>query len=169
MRAQTRQAARTTGDTTRTPRTPPTTPTTPPQVSAPAPAPTDGAPPARDALRIGQLAERTGVNVRLLRYYEQQGLLRPRRLGNGYRVYAEDDVRLVAYIRTLLAAGLTTTVIARLLPSVCERDGVLRPCTPELADELRRERDRIDSQVAELLASRTLLNQVIAAAPQHPR
>ncbi len=118
-------------------------------------------------LRIGQLAERTGVSVRLLRYYGQQGLLQPRRLGNGYRVYAEDDVRLVRYIRSLLAAGLTTAVIGRLLPSVCERDGVLRPCTPELADELRRERDRIDEQVAELLASRRLLDEVIEAAPSH--
>ncbi|MFD5000506.1 MerR family transcriptional regulator [Streptomyces buecherae] len=118
-------------------------------------------------LRIGQLAERTGVSVRLLRYYGQQGLLTPRRLGNGYRVYAEDDVRLVRYIRSLLAAGLTTAVIGRLLPSVCERDGVLRPCTPELADELRRERDRIDAQVAELLASRRLLEEVIEAAPRH--
>ncbi|MFF5716358.1 MerR family transcriptional regulator [Streptomyces buecherae] len=118
-------------------------------------------------LRIGQLAERTGVSVRLLRYYGQQGLLTPRRLGNGYRVYAEDDVRLVRYIRSLLAAGLTTAVIGRLLPSVCERDGVLRPCTPELADELRRERDRIDEQVAELLAARRLLEEVIEAAPRH--
>ncbi|MBB5939630.1 MerR family transcriptional regulator [Streptomyces zagrosensis] len=130
--------------------------------------PAVGEPVAADpGLRIGQLADRTGVNVRLLRYYEQQGLLRPQRLGNGYRVYAEDDVRLVAYIRTLLAAGLTTAVIARLLPSVCEQDGVLRPCTPELADELRRERERIDNQVAGLLASRRLLQEVIEAAPRH--
>ncbi|MFE6779692.1 MerR family transcriptional regulator [Streptomyces sp. NPDC057702] len=170
------------------PATPPT-PSTPPTRSAPKPPPTEPtAPPAparepepgrepkarpdsasvaATALRIGQLAERTGVSVRLLRYYEQQGLLQPHRLGNGYRVFAEDDVRLVRYTRALLAAGLSTAVIGRLLPSVCERDGVLRPCTPELADELRRERDRINSQIDELLTSRRLLEEVIDAAPTH--
>ncbi|WP_345432862.1 MerR family transcriptional regulator [Actinoallomurus vinaceus] len=116
-------------------------------------------------MRIGELAERTGVNVRLLRYYDQQGLLRSQRQTNGYRTFTEDDIRLVARIRTLLSAGLTTTMIGRLLPSVCEVDGVLRPCTTELADELRRECARIDAQVTELLESKRILGLIIAAAP----
>lgn len=116
-------------------------------------------------MRIGELAQRTGVNVRLLRYYDQQGLLRSQRQTNGYRVFTEDDVRLVARIRTLLSAGLTTTMIRRLLPSVCEVDGVLRPCTAELADDLRRECARIDGQITELLESRRILGLIIAAAP----
>lgn len=58
-------------------------------------------------MRIGELAERAGVSTRSLRYYEQQGLLTARRTGNGYREYDESDVRLVAEIRTLLAAGFT--------------------------------------------------------------
>lgn len=117
-------------------------------------------------MRIGELSKRTGVNVRLLRYYEQQELLRPRRQTNGYRTFTEDDVQLVAYIRILLSAGLTTTVIRRLLPSVCDVDGVLRPCTPELADDLRRERERIDGQIANLAKSRRILDLIIAAAPR---
>jgi DNA-binding transcriptional MerR regulator len=116
-------------------------------------------------VRIGELTKRTGVNVRLLRYYEQQGLLRPRRQTNGYRTFTEDDVRLVARIRTLLSAGLTTTMIRRLLPSVCEVEGVLRPCTPELADELRDQRARIDAQITDLIESRQVLDLIIAAAP----
>lgn len=116
-------------------------------------------------MRIGELTERTGVNVRLLRYYEQQGLLRPRRQTNGYRAFTDDDVRLVAWIRTLLSAGLTTTLIRRLLPSICEVDGVLRPCTPKLADDLRHERARIDAQIADLLDSRRVLDSIIATAP----
>jgi DNA-binding transcriptional MerR regulator len=46
-------------------------------------------------MRIGELSRRTGVNERLLRYYEEQGLLRPDRLPSGYRVYAESDVQTV--------------------------------------------------------------------------
>ncbi|MDJ0342442.1 MerR family transcriptional regulator [Streptomyces sp. H10-C2] len=117
-------------------------------------------------MRSGELSMRTGVTVRLLRYYEQRDLICPQRRANGYREYSEDDVRLVGRIRTLLAAGIRTPMIARILPSVCEdEDGVLVPCTTELADELRRERARIDDQVAELLASRRVLDLVIGAAP----
>ncbi|MEU8249845.1 MerR family transcriptional regulator [Nonomuraea sp. NPDC048916] len=58
-------------------------------------------------MRIGELARRTGASSRSLRYYEQHGLLTTRRGSNGYREYAEDDVRLVAEIRALLSVGFT--------------------------------------------------------------
>ncbi|MGI5285537.1 MerR family transcriptional regulator [Nonomuraea polychroma] len=58
-------------------------------------------------MRIGELAERTGVSTRSLRYYEQHGLLKARRGSNGYRQYTEDDVKLVSEIRALLAVGFT--------------------------------------------------------------
>lgn len=50
-------------------------------------------------MRIGALERATGVNRRLLRYYEEQGLLRPTRLANGYREYSESDVTSVRHIR----------------------------------------------------------------------
>ncbi|MEI5100836.1 MerR family transcriptional regulator [Streptomyces sp. PmtG] len=59
-------------------------------------------------MRIGELARATGTTTRALRYYEEQGLLRPDRSANGYRSYGEGAVRVVANIRLLLAAGLTT-------------------------------------------------------------
>jgi DNA-binding transcriptional MerR regulator len=58
-------------------------------------------------MRIGELAERTGVSTRSLRYYEQHGLLSARRGANGYREYAEDDIKLVSEIRSLLSVGFT--------------------------------------------------------------
>nr|WP_207634475.1 MerR family transcriptional regulator [Candidatus Frankia alpina] len=72
-------------------------------------------------MRIGELARRTAVSERLLRYYEEQGLLHPARLSSGYRVYAESDVDQVRRIRTLLSAGLPTALIAQVLP--CVRGG----------------------------------------------
>ncbi|GGX09204.1 MerR family transcriptional regulator [Streptomyces noursei] len=71
-------------------------------------------------MRIGELARITGVTTRALRYYEEQGLLRPERSTNGYRSYGESAVRVVANIRLLLAAGLTTDDL-RLLDG-CLRD-----------------------------------------------
>jgi DNA-binding transcriptional MerR regulator len=56
-------------------------------------------------MRIGELAERTGVSTRTLRYYESRGLLAARRAVNGYRVYGDDDLRLVEQIRTLQDCG----------------------------------------------------------------
>ena len=59
-------------------------------------------------MRIGELSERTGTPRRLLRYYEEQGLLVPDRTPNGYRDYAERTVDRVLQIRGLLEAGLPT-------------------------------------------------------------
>ncbi|MGP3949441.1 MerR family transcriptional regulator [Streptomyces sp. 7N604] len=56
-------------------------------------------------MRIGELAERAGVSTRTLRYYESRGLLPARRSVNGYRVYGDDDLRLVEQIRTLQDFG----------------------------------------------------------------
>jgi len=42
----------------------------------------------------------------MLRYYEEQGLLRPERTGSGYREYAEGDVDRVGRIRCMLSAAL---------------------------------------------------------------
>jgi DNA-binding transcriptional MerR regulator len=58
-------------------------------------------------MRIGELAQRTGVTTRALRFYEDQGLLAARRSANGYREYDEDDLQLVKEILTLQTVGLT--------------------------------------------------------------
>lgn len=71
-------------------------------------------------MRIGDISRETAVSRRLLRYYEEQGPLQPKRRTNGYREYTESDIVAVRHIRVLLAAGLPTTVIARILH--CIRD-----------------------------------------------
>ncbi|WP_156722587.1 MerR family transcriptional regulator [Streptomyces apocyni] len=65
---------------------------------------------------IGELSRRTGVSPRLLRYYEEQGLLKAGRAPNGYRDYADETVLTVRHVRTLLDAGLSTEVIRTVLP-----------------------------------------------------
>lgn len=53
-------------------------------------------------LQIGEVAERTGVTQRTLRFYEEKGLLTPpSRLDGGFRLYSEDDVRRVEQIKRL--------------------------------------------------------------------
>ncbi|MEN3610592.1 MerR family transcriptional regulator [Plantactinospora sp. ZYX-F-223] len=114
-------------------------------------------------MRIGELARRTGVNQRLLRYYEEQGLLRPVRRPSGYREYGDADVERVRRIRTLLAAGLNTTTIADVLPCTVDTGGGLAAACPDLLSDLQRERDRISRSITELHTARTMLDAIIKA------
>lgn len=58
--------------------------------------------------RIGELASRVGLTERTIRYYEELGLLESvKRLDGGVRVYTDDDVRRLRYIRKLKTLGLT--------------------------------------------------------------
>jgi len=67
-------------------------------------------------LSIGQVAERTGLSVHTLRFYEKQGIFLspPRRDSGGRRVYTEDDVdwltlcTILRGLRVSLIAGLTS-------------------------------------------------------------
>lgn len=105
------------------------------------------------------------MNERLLRYYEEQGLLRPTRRPNGYREYNEPDIATVEHIRALLAAGLPTNIIAQILHCV-HSDGerlVPTPC-PGVIDHLQREHARIDDAIERLQSSRHSLGALLAAA-----
>jgi DNA-binding transcriptional MerR regulator len=116
-------------------------------------------------MRIGELASRTGVSERSLRYYEEQGLLAPARTPSGYRVYAESDVDVVRHVQMLLAAGLNTAFIREVLPCMVDTGDGLAPGCPELLPHLRNERDRITIAIDGLATARTLLDEVIAATP----
>jgi DNA-binding transcriptional MerR regulator len=120
----------------------------------------------RVTLRIGTLSRRTGVSERLLRYYEEQGLLHPRRRPNGYRQYRDSDVAAVGHIRALLAAGLPTAVIAQVLGCVHDVGGRLVPeACPGMVDHLSRERARIADTIAHLGAAQRALDDLLAALP----
>src|SRR2546423_13639283 len=82
-------------------------------------------------MRIGELARRTGVSERPLRYYEQQGMLATDRTVGGHREYPERAVDRVLLIQQLFAAGLNSKRIARILPCMRDADGG----PSELADE----------------------------------
>ncbi|MEU8323809.1 MerR family transcriptional regulator [Nonomuraea sp. NPDC048881] len=118
-------------------------------------------------MRIGELARRSGVSERSLRYYEVQGLLRAERTPGGHRDYGEWAVDRVVRIQTLYAAGLSSKKIAQLLP--CMRDADGRPneiATPRLVRELTAQRDRIDHMITDLIRSREVLDEVIDTASE---
>ncbi|MFC0267132.1 MerR family transcriptional regulator [Kushneria aurantia] len=104
-------------------------------------------------MQIGELSKRTGVSVRMLRYYEQQKLLKPSRLASGYRDYGVEEEETVRHIRRLGEAGLKLDVIRRFLPCVTGERPDFHPC-PDLLDTLRREVSVIEDRIALLEESR---------------
>lgn len=63
----------------------------------------DAAPPEGDKrYQIGEVAERTGVTQRTLRFYEEKGLLNPpERMDGGFRLYSNEDVERIQFIKRL--------------------------------------------------------------------
>ena len=69
-------------------------------------------------MRIGELAARSGVSARSLRYYEAQRILAPMRTAGGHRVYSPQHLALVVQIQELFQAGFCSSVIQELLPAL---------------------------------------------------
>jgi DNA-binding transcriptional MerR regulator len=114
-------------------------------------------------MRIGELSHRTGVSVRLLRYYEAQGLLRPVRTGNGYRAYGPDAPEVVARIRCLLGAGLSTATIAEVLPCLRADGSTIAPTCSDSRARIAAERDRVAAAITDLRRSHALLDGIVTA------
>ena len=109
-------------------------------------------------MRIGELAERTGVSRRLLRYYEQQRLITPSRAPNGYREYGEPHVDIVLQITGLLDAGLPTRIIEQLLPCLDRPQTIYVPnVTPEMIATLQREQARLSERIEFLTRNRNAI------------
>lgn len=112
---------------------------------------------------IGELSRRTSVSTRGLRYYEEQGLLRPQRRASGYREFEESDVATVRRIRILLEAGLNTDLIREVLPCMADEGAILAPTCEEMAQDLKRERERLGSSIEQLQAAHAMLGSIIHA------
>ncbi|QHC27224.1 MerR family transcriptional regulator [Streptomyces sp. GS7] len=115
-------------------------------------------------MRIGELSERTNTPRRLLRYYEEQGLIRAARTPNGYRDYDERYVDRVLQIRGLLDAGLPTRIIKQILPCLDKpRDIYFPDATPEMIATLEHERDRMTDRISCLTRNRNAIADYLAA------
>ncbi|NGP18631.1 Cu(I)-responsive transcriptional regulator [Devosia aurantiaca] len=67
-------------------------------------------------MNIGQAAERSGVSAKMIRYYEGIGLITaPARTGSNYRVYGEDEVHVLRFIKRARTLGFSVEETATLL------------------------------------------------------
>ncbi|WP_394618686.1 MerR family transcriptional regulator [Lentzea sp. JNUCC 0626] len=117
-------------------------------------------------MNIGALAEKTGVKPRLLRYYEEVGILHPVRSPNGYRTYGEPAVDRVLQIRELIESGLTTEMIREVLPCLLSGkpnpDIESCPASKDL-DGLRRQLASIERRLDVLQRNRDAIKSYLGA------
>jgi MerR family copper efflux transcriptional regulator len=69
-----------------------------------------------DFLTIGELAEKSGINVRTIKFWEEKGLIAPhRRTEGGFRLYRPGEVVLLAFIKDLQTFNYTLAEIGNIL------------------------------------------------------
>ncbi len=102
--------------------------------------------PAR-LLKIGELARLAGIGIEALRFYERQGLLTPStRTESGYRLYGEDALEQLDFVRRSQALGFSLAEIAAI---VAESRAGRKPCST-VRDLVRQRIRELDERLAEL-------------------
>ena len=104
--------------------------------------------------RIGELAAKVGMTERTIRYYEEVGLLDSvKRLEGGTRVYADDDVRRLKFIRKLKVLGLSLQEMTE-LESIYQPKRSNRAVLPRIIELLDAHLETVDGRIDELQALR---------------
>ena len=110
-------------------------------------------------LTIGQLAKQGGVNLETIRYYERRGILpQPPRTSSGYRVFSNESVRRLRFIKRAQVLGFSLREIEELL-TLRARPG--RSCANVQAKAKAKIAD-IDTKLQQLSAMRGALTRLIA-------
>ncbi|MEU3190510.1 MerR family transcriptional regulator [Streptomyces sp. NPDC006992] len=110
-------------------------------------------------MRIGELADASGVSARSLRYYEEHGLIRSQRTPGGWRDFDASMVERVVMIQHLFAAGLSSATVNELLPCLEapleERNGVMEQLLAQEVERLQAKRRDLDRELDTLQALRS--------------
>jgi MerR family copper efflux transcriptional regulator len=113
------------------------------------------------AMYIGELAARSGVSVKTIRYYEDIGVLgRAERTPSGYRDYDDPTIDRLAFVRAAQAVGLTLGEIRQV---VALRERGESPCR-HVAQLLERRADEIKRRIAEMTRLRAELRRLAERA-----
>lgn len=109
-------------------------------------------------LSVGQVAQRSGVAVSALHYYERHGLISSTRSATNQRRYDRGTLRRLAFIRASQGVGISLAQIRAALDGLPEA----RPPTAEdWAEVSRGWRADLDARIAQLQALRDNLTQCI--------
>ncbi|WP_322775504.1 MerR family transcriptional regulator [Synechococcus sp. CBW1107] len=110
------------------------------------------------SLRIGEVARRTGLPVKTIRYYCDEGLLQPKaRSAAGYRLFDQENLAELTIIRALRAMDVSIPELAKILE--VRRAGVCN-CSV-LKDSIAGRMESIDLRVSELVAMKNELARLL--------
>ena len=114
-------------------------------------------------LQIGEVADRTGVTQRTLRFYEERGLLKPpQRMEGGFRLYSENDVQRVERIRQMQnLLGLTLAEIKDMVEAEEVREELRATYRPDL--EIPERIARFEKRIEITERQQSIINTKLAA------
>ena len=109
-------------------------------------------------LTVGQVADRSGVAISALHFYERKGLIRSTRTASNQRRYSRDTLRRVAFIRASQHVGISLTAIKEALDRLPSERTPTRDDWARLSAAWRTE---LDTRIAHLHALRDDLTECI--------
>ncbi len=117
------------------------------------------------SLKIGDVARRAGVTAKAIRFYERAGVLPPTaRGGNGYRLYGNDAVEMLTFVKRAGGLGLT---LAEIKDIITIRQGGRPPCA-HVHRVLTEKALELDRKLRDLLEVRRRVRQSLAAWKRAP-
>ena len=110
-------------------------------------------------LKIGDVARLSGVGIETLRFYEKQGLLtHATRTPAGYRLYSQEVLERLEFIKRAQVLGFTLAEIAHLIK---EKESGISPCA-DVRDIVRKRLVELDEQMREMRRYRNELASALA-------
>ena len=110
-------------------------------------------------MNIGEVAQLSGIPPKTIRYYEEIGLVRPQRSGNGYRAFRENDLHKLSFLGRARALGFSIED-CRMLLSLYEDETRESSVVKAIAQEHLL---AIDDKIAQLQSMRGTLTHLVAA------
>ncbi|PSJ58349.1 Cu(I)-responsive transcriptional regulator [Kumtagia ephedrae] len=110
-------------------------------------------------MNIGTAAEKSGLPPKTIRYYEDIGLLRPDRAGNGYRDYSTADVHRLKFLQRSRSLGFSVEECRQLLSLYGDRERE----SAEVKALAETKLAEIDRKLAELAELRAALSHLVEA------
>ena len=110
-------------------------------------------------MNIGDVATRSGLPAKTIRYYEDIGLVQPLRSANGYRSFRESDVHKLAFLGRARALGFSIEACRSLLALYEDKERASGEVKQIATEHLA----RIDDKIAELTEMRATLSHLVAS------